>query len=84
MTAAAMLARLGNRVLVLEQHFVPGGFTQTLGRGPYSWHIGVHAVGEVTADTPAGRFLDDLTPGRLSVGWEFDKRLAGDADQPHC
>src|SRR6266542_3351383 len=45
MTAAAMLARLGNRVLVLEQQFVPGGFTQTLGRGPYSWHIGVHAVG---------------------------------------
>jgi all-trans-retinol 13,14-reductase len=76
MTAAAMLARLGNRVLVLEQHFVPGGFTQTFRRGPYSWDIGVHAVGEVTTDTPTGRLLDDLTQGRLSwasLGAVYDR-----------
>jgi phytoene dehydrogenase-like protein len=39
MTAAAMLARLGNRVLVLEQHFVPGGstdfFTRAVGGSIY-------------------------------------------------
>ena len=29
MVCAAMLARMGRRVLVLEQHYVPGGFTHT-------------------------------------------------------
>ena len=32
MTAAAMLAEQGKRVLVLEQHYVPGGFTHTFRR----------------------------------------------------
>ncbi|MCA9693431.1 MAG: NAD(P)-binding protein, partial [Myxococcales bacterium] len=32
MTTAAMLARLGKRVLVLEQHYVPGGFTHEFRR----------------------------------------------------
>ncbi|MCG8459409.1 MAG: NAD(P)-binding protein, partial [Holophagales bacterium] len=27
MTSAALLSELGRRVLVLEQHYVPGGFT---------------------------------------------------------
>ena len=35
MTAAAMLAQCGNRVLVLEQHFKPGGFTHTFKRPGY-------------------------------------------------
>ena len=30
LTTAAMLAELGKRVLVLEQHYVPGGFTSCL------------------------------------------------------
>ena len=49
MTAAAMLAELGKKVLVLEQHYVPGGFTHAFKRGPYEWDVGVHAIGEVNA-----------------------------------
>jgi len=76
MTAPAMLGRPGFRVLVLEQHFGPGGFTQTFRRGPYTWDIGVDAVGEVTTDTPTGRLLDDLTQARLawaSLGAMYDR-----------
>ncbi|SVE32896.1 uncharacterized protein METZ01_LOCUS485750, partial [marine metagenome] len=66
MTAAAMLTRLGKRVLVLEQHYVPGGFTHTFKRKKYCWDVGVHAVGEVTEHSLTGRLLKSLTHGRLS------------------
>ena len=65
MTAAAFLAELGKRVLVLEQHYVPGGFTHTFPRKGYEWDVGVHAVGEVTRHSLTGRLLHSLTHGRL-------------------
>ncbi|MBL9102459.1 MAG: NAD(P)/FAD-dependent oxidoreductase [Myxococcales bacterium] len=66
MTCAALLARLGQRVLVLEQHYVPGGFTHTFRRGKdYHWDVGVHAVGEVSERSMTGRLLTHLTGGRL-------------------
>ncbi|MBK7862194.1 MAG: NAD(P)-binding protein [Archangiaceae bacterium] len=55
MTAAAMLATLGEKVLVLEQHYVPGGFTHMFNRPGYAWDVGVHAVGEVTEHSMPGR-----------------------------
>ena len=48
MTTASMLARLGQKVLVLEQHYVPGGFTHVFSRKGFTWDVGVHAIGEVT------------------------------------
>ncbi len=65
MTAAALLATFGERVLVLEQHYVPGGFTHTFNRPGYSWDVGVHAVGEVTEHSMTGRLLRHLTGGAL-------------------
>lgn len=65
MTTAAMLAKTGHAVLVLEQHYVPGGFTHTFHRPGYSWDVGVHAVGEVTRHSLPGRVLHHLTDGRL-------------------
>ncbi|MBX2798248.1 MAG: NAD(P)/FAD-dependent oxidoreductase [Myxococcales bacterium] len=65
MTAAAMLATWGHRVLVLEQHYTPGGFTHTFRRGRWTWDVGVHAVGEVTERSFPGRLLHQLTDGRL-------------------
>ncbi len=47
LAAAALLAKAGKAVLVLERHYVPGGFTHTFQRGPYEWDVGVHYVGEV-------------------------------------
>jgi len=75
MTAAALLSKLGRRVLVLEQHYVPGGFTHTFRRGGYRWDVGVHAVGEVTMRSLPGRLFAALTDGRLewaSLGPVYD------------
>ena len=36
MTTAALLSKLGKRVLVLEQHYVPGGFTHVIIVAPAS------------------------------------------------
>jgi all-trans-retinol 13,14-reductase len=76
MTAAALLSKLGKRVLVLEQHVIPGGFTQTFTRPGYRWDVGVHLVGEMTERSYLGRLLRDLTEGRLqwaSVGEVYDE-----------
>jgi all-trans-retinol 13,14-reductase len=76
MTSAAMLAKLGKRVLVLEQHYVPGGFTHTFRRKHYEWDVGVHAVGEVTEQSMTGRLLHHLTDGELkwaSLGPVYDE-----------
>jgi all-trans-retinol 13,14-reductase len=75
MTTAAMLADLGRRVLVIEQHYVPGGFTHMFKRPGYLWDVGVHAVGEVTSRSFTGRLLAHLTRGRLewaSLGPVYD------------
>lgn len=76
MTAAALLSKIGKRVLVIEQHLIPGGFTQTFRRPGYHWDVGVHLVGEMTDRSYVGRLLRDLTDGRLiweSVGEVYDE-----------
>jgi len=75
MTAAAFLAKLGRRVLVLEQHYEPGGFTHTFRRKDWEFDVGVHAVGEVTQHTLTGRLLSCLSEERLewaSLGPVYD------------
>ncbi len=44
---AAILAREGRKVLVLERHYAPGGFTHTFSRCGYEWDVGVHYIGQV-------------------------------------
>ena len=76
MVCAALLAKTGKRVLVLEQHYVPGGFTHTFSRKGYTWDVGVHAVGEVTTKSLPGRLLHALTDGALewaSLGGAYDQ-----------
>lgn len=76
MVAAALLATHGHKVLVLEQHYVPGGFTHSFRRQGYQWDVGVHAVGEVTERSLTGRLLQQLTGGRLqwaSLGSPYER-----------
>ncbi len=76
LTTAAILAQLGRRVLVLEQHYLPGGFTHAFSRAGYVWDVGVHVVGEVTRHSAIGRMLEQLTRGALewaSVGPVYEE-----------
>ena len=45
LTAALALARGGGRVLVLEQHYLPGGWCHSFPLGGYQFNTGVHYVG---------------------------------------
>ena len=47
LTAALSLARAGERVLVLEQHSVPGGLCHSFRRGSCRFSPGVHYIGEL-------------------------------------
>jgi all-trans-retinol 13,14-reductase len=76
MTTAALLARLGQRVLVLEQHYVPGGFTHVFRRKGYEWDVGVHIVGEASHRALPGRLMTLATEDRLRwapVGPVYDE-----------
>lgn len=69
LAAAAALGKQGRRVLVLEQHSVAGGLTQTFQRQDWTFTTGVHYLAGVGPhDGPAGQFgrlFDWLTDGAL-------------------
>jgi phytoene dehydrogenase-like protein len=67
LTAAALLAKhAGKKVLVLERHYVAGGFTHSFQRPGYEWDVGLHYVGQVQEPTmPTRKAFDHLTERRL-------------------
>jgi len=67
LASAALLAKhAGKRVLVLERHYVAGGYTHTFHRPGYDWDVGVHYIGQVqNPDSLIRRIFDHLTGGRL-------------------
>lgn len=66
LSAAGILAQLGKRVVVLEQHEQPGGLSQAITRNGWSWDVGLHVLGEMGETGLAGRLFHALTGGRLS------------------
>jgi all-trans-retinol 13,14-reductase len=85
MTTAVLLARhAGQRVLVLERHYTPGGFTHAFRRPGYEWDVGVHYVGHVNNPGSSERAaFDNLSEGRLE--WHpmpdvYDRLLLGDRE----
>jgi all-trans-retinol 13,14-reductase len=85
LSAGTALSRCKQRVLVLEQHRVAGGLTQTFTRLDWSFATGVHYVSGVGPDAGTGgqfsRILQWLTGGQLqfsSCGNPYDiVRLPG-------
>jgi all-trans-retinol 13,14-reductase len=57
LTAAALLARKGKHVLVLDQHALAGGNATIFQRGRYTFDIGVHYIGGCDPGGPIPRIL---------------------------
>ncbi|XP_003420461.2 all-trans-retinol 13,14-reductase [Loxodonta africana] len=65
LAAAAILAKAGKRVLVLEQHTKAGGCCHTFGRDGLEFDTGIHYIGHMQEGS-VGRFmLDQITEGQL-------------------
>jgi all-trans-retinol 13,14-reductase len=66
LTPAAILARKGWRVLVLERHATAGGCTHAFKREGYEWDVGLHYMGEVhRKDGGLRRIFDFISDGKL-------------------
>jgi all-trans-retinol 13,14-reductase len=67
LTAAALLSvHGGKRVLVLERHYVAGGFTHSFHRPGYEWDVGLHYIGQVKDEQSAvRRAFDHITDGAV-------------------
>jgi all-trans-retinol 13,14-reductase len=82
LTTAALLAKLGKRVCVLEQHYTAGGYTHSYEREGYEWDVGVHYVGEVHKPWSAiRRVFDVISDGNLEwapMDARYDRIVLGD------
>jgi all-trans-retinol 13,14-reductase len=70
LTTAIFLSKAGEKVLVLERHYIPGGFSHTFKRKDgFVWDVGVHYVGNMDKDTSFLRKISNyLTADKLD--WE--------------
>ncbi len=78
LAAAAMLAReAGQRLLVLERHYTPGGYTHAFRRPGFEWDVGVHYIGEMgDTNSQLRAMFDYLSDGELqwtSMGDVYDR-----------
>jgi all-trans-retinol 13,14-reductase len=65
-TANLMARQKAWRVLVLEQHYTPGGYCHAFRRGAFEWDVGVHYIGDVTGPEAQLRpVFDKLTEGHV-------------------
>jgi phytoene dehydrogenase-like protein len=60
LSAAVALANTGKRVLVLEQHYIAGGWTQSFVLEGYRFSPGVHYLGEMEPGGNFARILQGL------------------------
>jgi all-trans-retinol 13,14-reductase len=82
LTTAAILAKEGQRVLVLERHYTAGGFTHVFKRKGYEWDVGIHYIGEVQRpNSVIKRLFDYISDGELKwadMGEVYDRIILGD------
>jgi len=83
LATAAILAKEGQKVLVLEKHYTPGGFTHVFKRKGYEWDVGIHYIGEMQRETSLlKKLFDYITNGELKwadMGDVYDRVIIGDA-----
>uniref|UniRef100_K9ILR7 All-trans-retinol 13,14-reductase n=1 Tax=Desmodus rotundus TaxID=9430 RepID=K9ILR7_DESRO len=65
LAAAAILAKAGKRVLVLEQHTKAGGCCHTFGKDGLEFDTGIHYIGRMEEGSFNRFILDQITEGQL-------------------
>uniref|UniRef100_A0A672H4Z0 All-trans-retinol 13,14-reductase n=1 Tax=Salarias fasciatus TaxID=181472 RepID=A0A672H4Z0_SALFA len=75
-----LLAKVGKKVLVLEQHNRAGGCCHTFTKKGFEFDVGIHYIGDLLDHKPFRCMLDQLTNGQLQ--WEpldnpFDQVVLG-------
>ncbi|XP_016057274.1 PREDICTED: all-trans-retinol 13,14-reductase [Miniopterus natalensis] len=65
LAAAAILAKAGKRVLVLEQHTKAGGCCHTFGKDGLEFDTGIHYIGRMQEGSFDRFILDQITEGQL-------------------
>lgn len=66
LTVAALLSKFNQqKVLLLEQHFTLGGFTQEFKRKGFQWDVGVHVIGDMGKGDNGRAIFDYITEGKL-------------------
>lgn len=82
LTTGAILAKEGQKVLILERHYTAGGFTHIFKRKGYEWDVGIHYIGEVQRPSSViKRVFDYITDAQLKwedLGDVYDKIIIGD------
>ncbi|MFK7949738.1 MAG: phytoene desaturase family protein [Saprospiraceae bacterium] len=82
LTTAAILAKDGKSVLVLERHYTAGGFTHVFKRKGFEWDVGIHYIGEVQRENSTIRkVFDYISDNQLKwadMGEVYDKVIIGD------
>lgn len=84
LTSAAILAKEGKKVLILERHYTAGGFTHIFKRKGFEWDVGIHYIGEVQKETSVIKKLFDYISDS-QIKWEdmgdvYDKIIVGNKE----
>ncbi len=81
-TAALLAKEAGQRVLVFERHYMPGGFTHVFRRRGYEWDVGVHYIGGMGSSKSGSlRLFEHATDGSVEwapMGEVYDRIAIGD------
>ncbi|MFT5217488.1 MAG: all-trans-retinol 13,14-reductase [Glaciecola sp.] len=82
LATAAILAKQGQKVPVLERHYTSGGFTHVFKRKGYEWDVGIHYISEMQRkNSILKKLFDYITNGELKwsdTGEIYDKIIIGD------
>ena len=69
LTVASLMTQLrGKRVLILEHHFIAGGFTHSFRRKGFHWDPGLHYVGQMQPGSSIRNLFDLVT--HQQVQWQ--------------
>jgi len=82
LTTGAILAKEGQKVLILERHYTAGGFTHIFKRKGYEWDVGIHYIGEVQRPNSLTKKLFDYVSNKqlkwADMGSVYDRIVVGE------